>query len=172
MYHTLPYLALFAATVLLQVFLFDNLSISVYLNPLVYIAFIVLLPLDTPPVVLLGAGLALGVTMDGAMGAAGINTIATLLVAFLRPALLSLFCDRENLREGGVPSPERLGRRVFTDYLLLLTLLHHAVFFVLETLSWSHALHTLARIAVSSAVTALFVWIIARIFTVKFPVRV
>ena len=167
MYRTLPYLALFAATVLLQVFLFDNLSISVYLNPLVYIAFIVLLPLDTPPVVLLGAGLALGVTMD-----AGINTIATLLVAFLRPALLSLFCDRENLREGGVPSPERLGRRVFTDYLLLLTLLHHAVFFVLETLSWSHALHTLARIAVSSAVTALFVWIIARIFTVKFPVRV
>ena len=157
MYRTLPYLALFAATVLLQVFLFDNLSISVYLNPLVYIAFIVLLPLDTPPVVLLGAGLALGVTMDGAMGAAGINT---------------LFCDRENLREGGVPSPERLGRRVFTDYLLLLTLLHHAVFFVLETLSWSHALHTLARIAVSSAVTALFVWIIARIFTVKFPVRV
>ena len=172
MYRTLPYLALFAATVLLQVFLFDNLSISVYLNPLVYIAFIVLLPLDTPPVVLLGAGLALGVTMDGAMGAAGINTIATLLVAFLRPALLSLFCDRENLREGGVPSPERLGRRVFTDYLLLLTLLHHAVFIVLETLSWSHALHTLARIAVSSAVTALFVWIIARIFTVKFPVRV
>ena len=68
MYRTLPYLALFAATVLLQVFLFDNLSISVYLNPLVYIAFIVLLPLDTPPVVLLGAGLALGVTMDGAMG--------------------------------------------------------------------------------------------------------
>ena len=43
MYRTLPYLALFAATVLLQVFLFDNLSISVYLNPLVYIAFIVLL---------------------------------------------------------------------------------------------------------------------------------
>ena len=61
---------------------------------------------------------------------------------------------------------------MFTDYLLLLTLLHHAVFFVLETLSWSHALHTLARIAVSSAVTALFVWIIARIFTVKFPVCV
>ena len=49
MYRTLPYLALFAATVLLQVFLFDNLSISVYLNPLVYIAFIVLLPLDTLP---------------------------------------------------------------------------------------------------------------------------
>ena len=49
MHRTLPYLALFAVVVLLQVFLFDNLSISIYLNPLVYVAFIALLPLDTPP---------------------------------------------------------------------------------------------------------------------------
>ena len=78
MHRTLPYLALFAVVVLLQVFLFDNLSISIYLNPLVYVAFIALLPLDTPPIVLLLSGLATGVTMDLAMGAAGVNTIATL----------------------------------------------------------------------------------------------
>ena len=68
MYRTLPYLGLFAAVALLQVFLFDNLTISIYLNPLVYIVFIALLPLDTPPAAVLGAGLALGVTMDFAMG--------------------------------------------------------------------------------------------------------
>ena len=88
MHRTLPYISLFVVTVLLQVFLFDNLSISIYLNPLVYVAFVALLPLDTPPVVLLASGLAMGVTMDFAMGAAGVNTIATLLVAFVRPALL------------------------------------------------------------------------------------
>ena len=60
MYRTLPYLGLFAAAALLQVFLFDNLTISIYLNPLVYIVFIALLPLDTPPAAVLGAGLALG----------------------------------------------------------------------------------------------------------------
>ncbi len=85
MHRTLPYLALFAVVVLLQVFLFDNLSISIYLNPLVYVAFIALLPLDTPPIVLLLSGLATGDTMDLAMGAAGENTIATLLIAFARP---------------------------------------------------------------------------------------
>lgn len=79
MHRTLPYISLFVVTVLLQVFLFDNLSISIYLNPLVYVAFVALLPLDTPPVVLLASGLAMGVTMDFAMGAAGVNTIATLL---------------------------------------------------------------------------------------------
>lgn len=172
MYRTIPYIGLFAAAVLLQVFLFDNLSISVYLNPLVYIIFIVLLPLDAQPVTLLGAGLLLGVTMDFAMGAAGINTAATLPVAMLRPTLSGVLCGRENVREGGIPSPGRLGSRKFFGYLLTLTLIHHTIFFLLEALSWSLLGHTLVRIVISSAVTAAFGWIITRIFTAKLPARV
>ena len=158
MHRTLPYISLFVVTVLLQVFLFDNLSISIYLNPLVYVAFVALLPLDTPPVVLLASGLAIGVTMDFAMGAAGVNTIATY--------------TRDDLREGGVPCAGRLGRRVFLNYLIVLVLLHHAVFFSLEALSWMHVVRTLVRIVVSGAVSVAFIWIIARIFTAKLPVRV
>ena len=172
MYRTLPYLGLFAAAALLQVFLFDNLTISIYLNPLVYIVFIALLPLDTPPAAVLGAGLALGVTMDFAMGAAGINTIATLLIAFLRPTLAGMICGRDNVREGGIPSSGRLGERVFINYVVVLTLLHHAVFFLLEALSWDHVLHTVVRIVVSSVVTVAFVWIAARIFTAQFSARI
>ena len=172
MYRTLPYLGLFAAAALLQVFLFDNLTISIYLNPLVYIVFIALLPLDTPPAAVLGAGLALGVTMDFAMGAAGINTITTLLIAFLRPTLAGMICGRDNVREGGIPSSGRLGERVFINYVVVLTLLHHAVFFLLEALSWDHVLHTVVRIVVSSVVTVAFVWIAARIFTAQFSARV
>lgn len=171
MYRTLPYLALFVVTVLLQIFLFDNLSVSVYLNPLIYVAFIILLPLDTPPAVLLGAGLVTGVVMDASMGAAGINTVATLPIAFLRPAFMNLLCGRENVREGGIPSPERLGRRKFIDYLVLMILVHHTIFFLLEALSWSHLLQTSIRIVVSSLVTMAFVWVIVRIFTAKLPVR-
>ena len=171
MYRTLPYFGLFAAAVLLQVFLFDNLSISVYFNPLVYIDFIALLPLALP-VAVLGAGLALGVSMVCVMGAAGINTIATLLIAFLRPTLIGMLYGRENAREGGVPSSARFGERIFVGYLVALTLIHHAVFFSLEALSWIHLPHTLLRIAVSSAVSVGFIWIIARIFTAKLPLRV
>lgn len=172
MHRTLPYLVLFLVTVLLQVFLFDNLSISIYLNPLVYVAFIALLPLDTPPIVLLASGLAMGVTMDFAMGVAGVNTIATLLVAFMRPTLLGLLYSRDDIRDGGTPSVGRLGWRVFLNYLILLVLVHHAVFFSLEALSWAHVVRTLVRIVVSSAVSVAFIWIIARIFTAKLPVRV
>lgn len=172
MYRTLPYLALFAATVLLQVFLFDNLSISVYCNPLIYVAFLVLLPMESKPVAVLLSGLVLGVVTDCAMGAAGINTIATLFVAFLRPTLIGLLYGRDDAREAGVPSPERLGKRAFMEYLVTLVVLHHAIFFLLETLSWAHLVHTVVRILVSSAVSVGFIWLIMRIFTAKLPARV
>lgn len=171
MVRSLPYLALFAVTTLLQVFLFDNLSISIYLDPLVYVAFVALLPIDAKPVVVLLGGLAMGVAMDCTMGAAGVNTIATLLIAFLRPTLLGLFLGRDDARESGIPSPGRLGRRAFVEYLVVLVFIHHAVFFALEALSWSHLLHTLLRVALSSAVSVVFIWLIARIFTAKFAVR-
>ena len=172
MYRTLPYLGLFAAAALLQVFLFDNLTISIYLNPLVYIVFIALLPLDTPPIVLLLSGLATGVTMDLAMGAAGVNTIATLLIAFARPTLLGLLYPRDDIREGGIPSTGRLGNRVFLNYLIVLVLVHHAVFFSLEALSWAHIVRTIVRTVASGAVSVAFIWVIARIFTAKLPVRI
>lgn len=56
MYRTVPYIVLFLILALLQIFLFDNLSISIYLCPLVYIGFIVLLPIDAPPVAVLFSG--------------------------------------------------------------------------------------------------------------------
>lgn len=109
--------------------------------------------------------------MDFMMGAAGLNTIATLLVAFVRPGLLRVLYRREDLRDGGIPSPERLGRGVFLDYLVILILLHHTVFFALESLSWVHALRTALRIVTSSAVTVFFTWAFARIFTSKLLAR-
>ena len=96
----------------------------------------------------------------------------TLLIAFLRPTLIGMLYGRENAREGGVPSSARFGERIFVGYLVALTLIHHAVFFSLEALSWIHLPHTLLRIAVSSAVSVGFIWIIARIFTAKLPLRV
>ena len=171
MYRIVTYTLLFLATVLLQIFLFDNLSVSIYLNPLIYIAFILLLPVDTPAVLLLFAGVAMGVVMDMLMGTAGINTMACVLMAFLRPYVLDAFYSRDDLRDGGIPSPERLGHHVFLNYLVVLVLVHHTVFFSFETLSWSHMLRTIVRIIASTSVTVTAVWLVGRIFTAKFVAR-
>lgn len=172
MYRYFPYFGLFVVSVLLQVFLFDNLSLSVYFNPLVYIAFLLLLPLDAAPIVLLLSGLLLGVTMDYAMGVAGINTIATLLVAFLRPAVARIICGRDNVRDGGIPSPRRNGKRIFLNYLIVLVAIHHFTFFALEALSWSHFLLTLLRVAVSGTVSVVFIWYMDKIFSTEQTTRI
>ena len=171
MYRTGEYILLFAASVLLQIFFFDELSLSACFAPLVYSVFIILLPLNTPSIAVLAAGLVTGVVMDFAMGTAGLNTIATLAVAYLRMPLLNIIFGHNNVREGGVPSAARMGRRHFGYYLVAMTLLHNALFFGFEAFTTSYLWHQLLRFAVSAAASLLFVWAIARLFTSKLSVR-
>ena len=53
MHRTLQYAILFIVMVILQIFLFSRIGISVYVHPLVCIAFIVLLPMEIAPLALL-----------------------------------------------------------------------------------------------------------------------
>lgn len=172
MHRKLRLLLLFAATQLLQAFLFNNLTISTCFNPLVYVAFVALLPLELSRGGLLLCGLAAGVVADWFMGTAGLNTIVTVFVAFTRPFLLDMLFGKENIREGGVPSPERLGGKGFMRYVVLLVALHHLLFFALEALSWPLFGYTLLRLVVSGAATVGFTWLMARLFTSKLTVRI
>lgn len=164
--HRIPsYLILFLALALLQIFLFNNLAISSYFCPLIYLIFLLLLPLETPAIALLGLGLLTGVVMDATMGVAGINTIATLPVVFLRRNIIHLLSSREDMREDGIPSPERMGRQLFWYYAVMVVLIHHTLFFSLEALSWYHLPRTLLRIVVSSCGTLLITGFTERLFS-------
>jgi len=165
MYRSIHYTILFAALLLIQMFIFDNLALGPYFRPLVYVTMLVLLPIDARPVTVLLTGLALGVITDITTGGAGLNTAATLPAAFLRQPLLALCCDRDDLREGGVPSPVRMGGIWnFLRYAAAVVLLQHAVFFLLESMSAAHLPHTLLKTLLSSAFTLLFAWISTRLF--------
>ena len=67
----LSFVMLFVAVVLLQIYLFDNISLGIYFHPLIYSAFIILLPLkyNSGAVLLLSAFL--GFVMDWLTGMAG-----------------------------------------------------------------------------------------------------
>lgn len=152
---------------LLQVFLFNNLTISVAMSPLIYITFIFLLPIETRPVMMLFWGLVMGVAMDATMGVAGINTIATLFVSYFRTLMIAIICGRDIARDGGIPSVERFGANHFFRYLLFFVFIHHLIFFSLESLSTIFMWRVLWHFALSSTTTMVFVWIIARLFSTK-----
>ena len=164
MYRTLEYTILFVVMALLQVFLFSRIGVSVYIHPLAYVAFIILLPMEIAPLLLLTLGLLMGVTMDVFMGTAGIKTIATL---FCRPTLLNLLAGKDEVKDGGIPNVNRLGIKKFIKYASFMVLLHSTVFFIFETLSLHFFYLTLLRILLSSAVTLLLVYFCQRLFSVN-----
>ncbi len=167
MFRILPYIALLLTAVLSQVFIFDSLSTSVFIAPLVYIVFIVMLPVETPQIVMLTAGVALGAVMDTAMGTSGLNSIATIFIAFFRAPILKLIIGTKRASQRGVPSEILFGNSDYVRYLVTIVALHHIIFFLFESLSLSNVIYLALRFSASTVTSVLFVWLIAHIFNIN-----
>jgi hypothetical protein len=165
MHRFLKYTIFFVVVVALQVFLFDNLNLSVYINPLVYVVFILLLPMETQPVAVLLLGTLMGWSVDFLTGTPGLNTIALAASAFVRRPLLTLILGREDVKDGGIPGTHRFGRVKFFNYILILTLLHNVIYFSFEALSWSYFYMTLVKIVCSTAITIPLIYLVGMLLT-------
>lgn len=159
MQRTLGYIIYFITMVLLQAFVFNNLNLSVYIYPLVYAAFVMLLPIQTAHIAVLLLGLGAGIAMDAVSGTGGLHTIASLFTAFCRPLVLRLTIGREEAHEGGIPNADGLGTGTFLRYSSVFVFLQCFVFFSFEGLSWSYFHFTLLRIVLSSVVTIPLVYL-------------
>jgi len=60
----LTYFFLFVILIVTQLLVFNNIELSGYINPYVYVLFILLLPFDVPRVVLLLSAFLLGLCID------------------------------------------------------------------------------------------------------------
>jgi rod shape-determining protein MreD len=75
---------IFILLILFQVLLFNNIQFSGYVNPYVYIMFILLLPVEIPSWLLLLLSFATGLIMDFFSGSPGMHTSATVFAGFIR----------------------------------------------------------------------------------------
>ncbi len=165
------YILLFATVALLQTFFFNHLTLWSCFAPMVYITFVMMLPLNTPSILTLLSGLAMGVTMDLTMGTAGLNTISTLAVAYFRRPILDLILGSEIVRDGGIPTLLRMGQRQFVQYLIIVVVLHSVIFFGMEAFTTAYLWYQLLRLVVSASASILFVWLIMMLFTPKHASR-
>ena len=158
MHKLFEYTVFFVALLLLQIFLFNNLNLSVFVHPLVYVAFIVLLPMETRPLAMLMLGLVMGVAVDLMSGGAGLNTIATLLAAFTRRRILLLMVGKEIVEQGGIPCSNVLGTGRFLRYAVMVVLVQCIALFTFEALNFSYFHYTLLKIALSSVLTLMLIY--------------
>jgi rod shape-determining protein MreD len=153
----LKYLILFVVLVLLQVLLFNNIEFSGFINPYVYVLFILLVPFEIPKALLLITAFLLGLTIDLFMGTPGVHSTATVLIAFSRPSVLALFSTREGYQAGTYPRMSQFGMEWFVKYAVTLILIHHFTLFYLEVFTLHHFLSTFIRAFLSSLLTSLII---------------
>jgi rod shape-determining protein MreD len=154
---TLKYLGLFLLLIFLQLFLFNNIQLSGFINPYVYVLFILLLPYETSGWLLLLLGFFTGLVLDTFMNTFGMHTSATVFMAFMRPHVLNLLTDREDIDKKGNPSLSINGLSWFFRYTLLLVFAHHFLLFFIESFTFVNFFSTIWRIILSTLATTIFI---------------
>ena len=155
MRNKLEYVLYFIILVLIQILILNNIQIGGLINPYLYILFILILPTHINSYILMLLGFTLGMTIDIFSNTLGIHTASTVLVCYLRPHLLSLFCSQEDL-DKPIPNLRNLGRH-FIPYMLSMVFIHNLALFSLEAFSFIYIWLILAKSVVSTLVTSLLI---------------
>jgi hypothetical protein len=154
-------IARFILLVLIQELILDRVQFSIYINPFLYIFFILIFPFEAPKWLLLVSAFLLGLAVDLFSNTLGLNTIACVFIAWCRPGVLAIIAPRQEYAPGMRLSIADLGFKWFISYASILILIHHTILFFLETFSFSDVMITFSKIILSSAVT-LFLCIICQ----------
>ncbi len=140
----------FVVVILFQVLVMDHVMLNGYLIPYFYLLLIILLPFETPRWIQLIVGFLLGMAMDLFSNTPGMHTVATLLVAFIRPYLLTLLAPRDGYEPETFPRIHYYGVFWFLKFALILVTIHHFTLFYLEVFQLKDFFSTLLRVILSS----------------------
>lgn len=147
----------FLVLVLLQVFILNHIQLGGYVNPYLYILFILILPINTPKWLLLVLGFILGLTIDLFTHTPGMNSSATVLIAFIRPYILEIIAPREGYEKDSSPRVKLYGFTWFLRYTFILVLVHHFVLFYIEVFRFSDFFYTFGRVILSTAFSTILI---------------
>src|ERR1035437_2814316 len=147
------YIVMFFVLVLLQVLILNNIQLSGYLNPYMYVLFILLLPFETPGWLVLILGFLLGLSVDIFSNTLGINAAATVLMAFSRQHLLRKLAPRGGFEMNASPNIHTYGLWWFVKYSLILILIHHLYLFYLAVFSFQFFFKTLFLSILNALIT-------------------
>lgn len=146
----------FILLVLFQVLVLDNIQFLGYINPYLYILFILALPVQMPRWAILLLAFGLGLTIDAFSNTMGMHAFATVMAAFFRSGVIKLFTSIE---EGNNPTPSfyTFGVSAYVKYVVLMVFIHHATLFFIEAFSFVNFWLMLAKILLSSLITILLI---------------
>jgi rod shape-determining protein MreD len=151
------YSGAFLILIVLQLLIFNNIEFSGYINPYIYVMFILILPVAIPSWILLLLAFLTGLVIDLFSGTIGVHAFATVMAGFVRPWVLSLNITAEASEPETSPSSYRSGLRWFLIYVVTVVMIHHLALFFVEIFSFRNFFHTVLRVLLSTAATTFFI---------------
>lgn len=128
----------FIGLLLLQVLVLNNINFLGYINPYLYILFIIVFPFTGNKSLLIGLSFLLGLSIDFFSDSGGVHAAASVFIAYLRPFLLK-FSFGVSYEYNAI----KLSKVTFNErfiYVALMVILHHLILFSLEIFSVSRIL--------------------------------
>jgi len=147
-----------------QVFIFNSIQLTGYINPQMYILFILMLPFRVPGFWLLFLSFITGLTIDFFMQTPGLHAAASVFLAFCRPGIIRLVGKKEDLEPFDYPNVRDSGSAWFFSYTVILVLLHHLFLFYTEVFRFSEFGQTFLKVLINTALTALIIMLIQYLF--------
>lgn len=151
---------MFISLVLIQVLILNQVQFSGFVNPYIYVLFILLLPLSTPRYLVLILAFILGLTIDIFSNSLGVHAAASVFIAYLRPLVIRFISNREEDRND-YPGLMQNKFAWFLSYVSILVFLHHLVLFYVDVFSFSNFAGTFYRVILSS-VFSIFVIVLSQ----------
>ena len=137
---------------LLQMLVFNNLHFLGICHPYIYILFLIALPIRIPQWIELLIGFGVGLIVDMFCGSPGVHTAACSFLAYLRPIFIRRTiqdAERISMTINGLS----IGFNEYVKLVVLYTILHHTLVFLIEAWNLAHFWLLLAKIIVSSLFT-------------------
>jgi len=146
------------------VLVIQNIHLGSFIILLPYVLIIIILPFETPRLLLLSVSFLVGVTIDLFYDSSGLHASACTLMGFARYYVLKFISPREGYDVGVQPTVEDMGLAWYLSYAGTLVLIHHLFFFYLEAFRFSEFFRIFLRVILSSVGTFVLIYLIQFLF--------
>lgn len=156
----------FILFILIQVYILNQIPpLHQSIIPYLYFLFILWLPFNLPNIGVLFLSFAFGLCLDAFTGSFGLHAAPCVLIAFLRPALLTLLIPQETTEQSYIePSRKSMGWAPYALYVSLLTFVHHFYLVFIEWLQFGNFIYFLSKVIASTLVSLLLIFITEMLF--------
>lgn len=149
----------------LYIFLFKNIVLFDQAFCLIYLAFLLSIPIDSNRIIALFVGLFTGLTVDIFSDSLGIHAAACVLMMYIRYYIIGWTTTQSDYDAGVSPSPTSLGLQWYLTYAFPLILIHQICLFFTEAGGASMFFFTMSKVLLSTIFTLFVIVLFQYLFS-------